>query len=127
MDYILKQKNENMNNKYYLPNPTIYYIRHLGFHYSIDAENYIMIFPILKYKGRPTLFCKLIYNILDNRLSYDIIKPNKDPLALYYNNKFGNAEDFIKKIDSIVHRRIRTMGFKKKMKHVNKKQKEKKD
>jgi hypothetical protein len=127
VDYILKQKNENMNNKYYLPNPTIYYIRHLGFHYSIDAENYIMIFPILKYKGRPTLFCKLIYNILDNRLSYDIIKPNKDPLALYYNNKFGNAEDFIKKIDSIVHRRIRTMGFKKKMKHVNKKQKEKKD
>lgn len=109
-----------MNDKYYLPNPTIYYIRHLGFHYSIDAENYVMIFPILKYKGRPTIFCKLVYNILDNRLGYDIIKPNKDPLALYYNNEFGNAEGLIKKINSIVHRRIRIMGFKKKMKHENK-------
>ena len=109
-----------MNDKYYLPNPTIYYIRHLGFHYSIDAENYIMIFPILKYKGRPTLFCKLVYNILDNRLGYDIIKPNKDPLALYYNNEFGNAEGFIKKINSIVHKRIRIMGFRKKKKQENK-------
>lgn len=116
-----------MNNRYYLPNPTIYYIRHLGFHYSIDAENYIMIFPILKYKGRPTIFCKLVYNILDNKMTYDIIKPNKDPLALYYNNEFGNAEELIKRIDSIVHKRIRIMGFKKKKKHVNKKQKEIKD
>lgn len=116
-----------MNNKYYLPNPTIYHIRHLGFHYSIDAENYIMIFPILRYKGRPTIFCKLVYNILDNILVYDIMKSNKEPLAIYYNREFGNAKEYIKKIDSIVHRRIRTMGFKKKMKHVNKKQKEKKD
>lgn len=109
-----------MNDKYYLPNPTIYYIRHLGFHYSIDAENYILLFPIFKYKGRPTSFCKLVYNILDNKLGYDIINANKEPLALYYDREFGNAEDFIKKIDSIVHRRIRTMGFKKKMKQVNK-------
>lgn len=113
--------------EYYLPNPVIYHIRHLGFHYSIDAENYVMIFPILKYKGRPTLFCRLVYNILDNTLVYDIMKSNKEPLAIYYNREFGNAEDFIKKIDSIVHRRIKAMGFKKKMKRVNKKQKEKKD
>lgn len=116
-----------MNDKYYLPNPTIYYICHLGFHYSIDAENYILLFPIFKYKGRPTLFCRLVYNILDNILSYDIIKPNKDPLAIYYNREFGNAKEYIKKIDSIVNRRIKAMGFKKKTKHVNKKQKEKKD
>ena len=109
-----------MQIKYYLPNPDIYYIRHLGFHYSIDAENYVMIFPILKYKGRPTIFCKLVYNILDNILGYDIIKSNKDPLALYYNNEFGNAEGLIKKINSIVYRRIRTMGFKKKKKQENK-------
>lgn len=114
-----------MNNKYYLPNPVIYHIRHLGFHYSIDAENYVMIFPILKYKGRPTIFCRLVYNILDNTLVYDIIKPNKDPLALYYNNEFGNVKDYIKKIDSIVNRRIKAMGFKKKKKQVNKTQKEK--
>lgn len=118
---------KTMNDKYYLPNPVIYHIRHLGFHYSIDAENYIMIFPILKYKGRPTIFCRLVYNILDNILSYDIIKPNKEPLAIYYNREFGNAKEYIKKIDSIVNRRIKAMGFKKKKKHVNKKQKEKKD
>ena len=116
-----------MNNKYYLSNPTIYYIRHLGFHYSIDAENYIMIFPILRYKGRPTIFCKLVYNILDNRMTYDIIKPNKEPLALYYDREFGNARNYIKKIDSIVNKRIKAMGFKKKKKQVNNKQKEKKD
>lgn len=116
-----------MNDKYYLPNPVIYHIRHLGFHYSIDAENYIMIFPILKYKGRPTLFCRLVYNILDNELHYVIINSNNEPLALYYDREFGNAKDYIKKIDSIVNRRIKSMGFKKKKKHVNKKQKEKKD
>lgn len=109
-----------MNDKYYLPNPTIYYIRHLGFHYSIDAENYILLFPIFKYKGKPTSFCKLVYNILDNKLGYDIINANKEPLALYYDREFGNAEDFIKKIDSIVYKRIRIMGFKKKMKQENK-------
>lgn len=109
-----------MNNKYYLPNPIIYYIRYLGFHYSIDAENYIMIFPILKYKGRPTLFCRLVYNILDNELHYDIINSNNEPLALYYDREFGNAKDYIKKIDSIVNRRIKSMGFKKKMKQENK-------
>ena len=116
-----------MQIKYYLSNPVIYHIRHLGFHYSIDAENYILLFPIFKYKGRPTLFCRLVYNILDNILSYDIIKPNKEPLAIYYNREFGNAKEYIKKIDSIVNRRIKAMGFKKKKKHVNKKQKEKKD
>ena len=118
---------KNMNNKYYLPNPTIYHIRHLGFHYSIDAENYILLFPIFKYKGRPTSFCKLVYNILDNKLDYDIINANKEPLALYYDREFGNAEGYIKKIDSIVNKRIKAMGFKKKKKHVNNKQKEKKD
>lgn len=115
-----------MQIKYYLPNPTIYYIRHLGFHYSIDAENYILLFPIFKYKGRLTLFCRLVYNILDNTLVYDIMKSNKEPLALYYDREFGNAESYIKKIDSIVNKRIKAMGFKKK-KQVNKKQKEKKD
>lgn len=115
-----------MNDKYYLPNPVIYHIRHLGFHYSIDAENYILLFPIFKYKGRPTLFCRLVYNILDNTLVYDIMKSNKEPLALYYDREFGNAEGYIKKIDSIVNKRIKAMGFKKK-KQVNKKQKEKKD
>lgn len=116
-----------MQIKYYLPNPVIYHIRHLGFHYSIDAENYVMIFPILKYKGRPILFCRLVYNILDNTLVYDIMKFSKEPLAIYYNREFGNAKEYIKKIDSIVNRRIKAMGFKKKMKQVNKKQKEKKD
>lgn len=116
-----------MQINYYLPNPIIYHIRHLGFHYSIDAENYIMIFPILRYKGRPTLFCKLVYNILDNTLVYDIMKSNKEPLAVYYNHEFGNAKEYIKKIDSIVNRRIKAMGFKKKTKQVNKTKKEKKD
>ena len=109
-----------MQIKYYLSNPVIYHIRHLGFHYSIDAENYILLFPIFKYKGRPTLFCRLVYNILDNILSYDIIKPNKEPLAIYYNREFGNAKEYIKKIDSIVNRKIKAMGFKKKMKQENK-------
>ncbi len=116
-----------MNNRYYLPNPTIYYIRHLGFHYSIDAENYILLFPIIRYKGRPTLLCRLVYNILDNELHYDIINSNNELLALYYDREFGNAEDYIKKIDSIVNKRIKEMGFKKKKKQVNKKQKEIKD
>lgn len=107
-------------NKYYLTNPSLYYIYQLGFHYSSYNEGYVLTFPITRYKGRPTLFCKLVYNILDNKMTYDIIKPNKDPLALYYNNEFGNAEDFVKKIDSIVHKRIRTMGFKKKKKQENK-------
>lgn len=109
-----------MNNKYYLPNPTIYHIRQLGFHYLIDAENYIMFFPIFKYKGRPTLLCKLVYNILDNCMVYDIIKPNKEPWGLYYNYEFSNAKEYIKIIDSIVHRRIRIMGFRKKTKQENK-------
>ena len=119
-----------MNNRYYLPYLpyTIpYYLHGLGFHYSVDSENYILTFPILRYKGRPTLFCRLVYNILDNTLVYDIMKSNKEPLAIYYNREFGNAKEYIKKIDSIVNRRIKAMGFKKKKKQVNKKQKEKKD
>lgn len=119
-----------MNNKYYLsylPYTTPYYLHSLGFHYSIDSENYILTFPIIRYKGRPTLLCRLVYNILDNELHYDIMKSNKEPLALYYDREFGNAESYIKKIDSIVNKRIKAMGFKKKKKHVNKKQKEKKD
>lgn len=119
-----------MNNRYYLPYLpyTIpYYLHGLGFHYSVNSENYILTFPILRYKGRPTLLCKLVYNILDNILSYDIIKPNKEPLAIYYDREFGNAKDYIKKIDSIVGKKIKSMGFKKKKKQVNSKQKEKKE
>jgi len=92
----------------------------------IELKN-TLTFPIIRYKGRPTLFCRLVYNILDNTLVYDIMKSNKEPLAIYYDREFGNAEDYIKKIDSIVNKKIRAMGFKKKKKHVNKKQKEKKD
>ena len=116
-----------MNNKYYFPNPTPYHLRQLGFHYSIDSENYILTFPILRYKGRPTLLCKLVYNIPDNELHYDIINSNNELLALYYDREFGNARDYIKKIDSIVDRKMKAMGFKKQKKHVNKKQKEKND
>lgn len=116
-----------MNNKYYIPYPTPYHLRQLGFHYSIDSENYILTFPILRYKGRPTLLCKLVYNIVDNILSYDIINTNNEPLALYYDREYGNAEEFIKKIDSIVDRKMKAMGFKKQKKHVNNTEKEKKD
>lgn len=127
MDYILKQKSNIMNSNYYIPYPTPYHLRQLGFHYSIDNENYILTFPILRYNGRPTLLCKLVYNIVDNILMYDIINTNNELLALYYDREYGNAEDYIKKIDSIVNKRIRAMGFKKKTKQVNKKQKEKND
>lgn len=113
-------------NKYYLTNPSLYYIHQLGFHYSSYNEGYVLVFPITKYKGRPTLFCKLVYNIVDNTLHYDIINSNNELLALYYDHEFGNARSYIKKIDSIVYRRIKSMGFKKK-KHVNKTQKKKKD
>lgn len=119
-----------MNNRYYLPYLpyTIpYYLHGLGFHYSVNSENYILTFPILRYKGRPTLLCKLVYNILDNELRYDIINSNNELLVLYYDREFGNARKYIKKIDSIVNRRIKAMGFKKKKKQVNKTQKEKKD
>lgn len=119
MRTVYKDGNIKMNNRYYLPNPTIYHIHQLGFHYSIDAENYILLFPIFKYKGKPTLFCKLVYNIIDNILTYDIINSSKNLLALYYDREFGNAKDYIKKIDSIVKRRIRAMGFKKKKKQIN--------
>ena len=124
---IEKERYLCMQIEYYLPNPVIYHIRHLGFHYSVDSENYILTFPIIRYKGRPTLLCKLVYNILDNELHYDIINSNNELLALYYDREFGNAEDYIKKIDSIVNKRIKEMGFKKKKKQVNNKQKEKKD
>lgn len=127
MDYISKQKNKIMNNRYYLTNPTLYYIHQLGFHYSLNDENYILLFPIFKIKGRPTLFCKLVYNIVDNILMYDIIKPNNEHSALYYDREFGNAKEYIRRIDSIVNRKIKAMGFKKKKKQVNKKQKEEKD
>jgi hypothetical protein len=114
-------------NEYYFVNPTIYQIHQLGFHYSIYNEAYILIFPIKRYKRRQTLFCKLVYNILDNTLTYDIINSNNELLALYYDREFGNARNYIKKINSIVNKRIKAMGFKKKKEHVNKKQKEKKD
>ena len=127
MGYILKQKSDNMNSNYYVPYPTPYHLRQLGFHYLIDNENYVLTFPILRYKGRPILLCKLVYNIVDNTLSYDIINTNNEPLALYYDREYGNAEEFIEKIDSIVDRKMKTMGFKKKKKHVNKTEKEKKD
>lgn len=106
------------NKKYFLPNPTIYHLRQLRFHYSINDEGYVLIFPILKYNKKPTLFCKLVYNKLDNIGAYDIIKTNGERLAIYYNREFGNAENYIKKIDSIVNRKLKTMGFKKKKKHV---------
>lgn len=122
MDYISKQKNKIMNNKYYLINPTLYYIHQLGFHYSLNDENYILLLPIFKIKGKPALICKLVYNIVDNILMYDIIKPNNEHSALYYDREFGNAKEYIKRIDSIVNRKIKAMEFKKK-KHVNKKQK----
>ena len=125
MDYLLKQKSNIMNSNYYVPYPTPYHLRQLGFHYSIDNENYILTFPILRYYGRPTLLCKLVYNIVDNILMYDIINTNNEPLALYYDRKYGNAKEFIKKIDSIVDRKMKTMGFKKKKKHVNNTEKEK--
>ena len=116
-----------MNNKYYIPYPTPYHLRQLGFHYSIDNENYSLTFPILRYKGRPTLLCKLVYNIVDNNLLYDIINTNNELLALYYDREYGDAREFIEKIDSIVDRRMKAMGFKKKKKHVNKTEKEKND
>lgn len=125
MGYILKQKSDNMNSNYYVPYPTPYHLRQLGFHYLIDNENYSLTFPILRYKGRPTLLCKLVYNIVDNKLLYDIINTNNELLALYYDRKYGNAKEFIKKIDSIVDRKMKTMGFKKKKKHVNNTEKEK--
>ena len=127
MGYILKQKSDNMNSNYYVPYPTPYHLRQLGFHYLIDNENYSLTFPILRYKGRPTLLCKLVYNIVDNKLLYDIINTNNELLALYYDREYGDAREFIEKIDSIVDRKMKAMGFKKKKKQVNKKQKEKKD
>ena len=114
-----------MNNKYYISYPTPYHLRQLGFHYSIDNENYSLTFPILRYKGRPTLLCKLVYNIVDNNLLYDIINTNNELLALYYDREYGDAREFIEKIDSIVDRRMKAMGFKKKKKQVNKIEKEK--
>ena len=114
-------------NKYYLTNPSLYYIYQLGFHYSSYNEGYVLIFPITRYKGRPTLFCKLVYNIVDNILTFVIIRPNNELNSTYYNRMYGNAEDYIKKIDSIVGKKIKSMGFKKKKKQVNNKQKEKKE
>lgn len=103
-----------MNSNYYVPYPTPYHLRQLGFHYLIDNENYSLTFPILRYKGRPTLLCKLVYNIVDNNLLYDIINTNNELLALYYDREYGDAKEFIEKIDSIVDRRMKAMGFKKK-------------
>ena len=125
MDYILKQKSNIMNSNYYVPYPTPYHLRQLGFHYLIDNENYVLTFPILRYKGRPTLLCKLVYNIVDNKLLYDIINTNNELLALYYDREYGDAREFIEKIDSIVDRKMKAMGFKKKKKQVNKIEKEK--
>ncbi len=103
-----------MNNRYYSPNSTLYHLRQLGFHYSVYDEAYVLLFPIMKYKTRPVLFCKLVYNKLDNSIAYDIIKPNNERLAVYYDREFGNAKNYIKKIDSIVDRKLKAMGFKKK-------------
>lgn len=116
-----------MNNKYYLLNPSTYFLYQLGFHYSTYNEAYTMLFPVFRYKGKPTLFCKLVYNIVDNTLTFVIIRPNNELDSTYYNRMYGNAEDYIKKINSIVGKKIKSMGFKKKKKQVNKKQKEKKD
>ena len=58
---------------------------------------------------------------------YDIIKPNNERLAIYYNREFGDSQDYIKKIDSIVSRKMRAMGFKKKKEHINKYKKEIRD
>ena len=60
-------------------------------------------------------------------LTFVIIRPNNELDSTYYNRMYGNAEDYIKKIDSIVGKKIKSMGFKKKKKQVNNKQKEKKD
>ena len=114
-------------NKYYLTNPSLYYIYQLGFHYSSYNEGYVLTFPITRYKGRPTLFCKLVYNIVDNILIFVIIRPNNELNSTYYNQTYGNAKDYIKKINSIVGKKIKSMGFKKKKKQVNNKQKEKKE
>ena len=109
MDYISKQKNKIMNNRYYLINSTLYYIHQLGFHYSLNDENYILLFPIFKIKGRPTLFCKLVYNIVDNIIIFVIIRPNNELNSTYYNQTYGNAKDYNKKVknnDPLAHAEI---------------------
>ena len=115
------------NKKYYLLNSSLYNLRQMGFYYSVNDEGYVLLFPIFKYNKKPTLFCKLVYNKLDNIAMYDIIKPNSEWLGIYYNHEFGYAKNYIKKIDSIVDRKMKAMGFKKKKKHVNKTEKEKND
>ena len=104
-----------MNNSYYLPNPTPYHLRQLGFHYSSSDECFVFTFSIIRYNNKPTLLCKIFYNYnkLDNKIIYDILKPNNELLALYYNQDFGNAKGYVKKINSIIDRRMKAMGFKK--------------
>lgn len=120
-------RNRINKNKYYLLDTSYRNIFNLGFKYSHDYECYIYLFPVIAHYKIPCVWCRVRYYRLDNSLEYDIIKASGELLAIYYDREFGNAQKYIKKIDSIVDRKMKAMGFKKKNKYVNKKQKEKKD
>lgn len=112
--------NKKNKNQYCLLDTSLSYIHNLGFRYSSYYECYIYTFPVAFYNRTPTILCRLRLYKLDNIIEFDIIRMNNEPLAFYYDREFGNAKDYIKKIDSVVNRRIKSMGLKKK-KYVNKK------
>lgn len=105
-----------INNTYYLPNNTSENLYKLGFKYSVYDEGYIYIFPIEKYKNKSIILCKLYVDDFIGRTEISVIKPSGNFYSLYYNRQFGNAEDFLERIDRKISDRLRKMGFKKQRK-----------
>ena len=108
--------NKKNKNQYCLLDTGLSYIYNLGFHYSTYYECYIYTFPVVSYNRIPTILCRLRLYKLDNIIEFDIIKTDNRPLALYYDREFGNAKNYIRYIDNRVHRKMRAMGIKKKVK-----------
>lgn len=105
-----KKQNEN---EYYLLDNSFQNIYRLGFRYSPYDECHVLFFPLMKYKNKPTILCKLRLKRLDNRVEYYIIKTSKELLGIYYNRKYGNAANYISRIDKKLHKMLYQMGFRK--------------
>lgn len=106
--------NNDINTQIKIPNISYHRLYNLGFKYSFEYECYVYIFPLFFYYKRPTIFCRLRLYKLDNIIEYDIINQNQDLEAFYYDREYGNADDYIRHIDSKINKKLQVMGFIKK-------------
>lgn len=104
----------------YISTLPLYKLYKRGFKYSLKDEGYIYTFPVVSYKRYPTIFCKITVRDIDDQVDIDVVHPDGERWALYYNRKFGNTKNYIEGIDKKIHSKMNKLGFIKKDKRSNK-------